>query len=193
VLSAADTPGGRLSMCVIVWRHLVVVEEELYMSSLEDAHHIRGGYLMSLSASSWSLDTTRYNYSLPAVAYPAARVKLLRHRWGPLNLKLGYMFVTVRLSKTFAQHKHKLEGAQRVHISTKLHCLYVQTETLNFTFAWLLSLWQHNVITSPRVTACYCDEAKTSETVLHFCTFLLNPHFDLEPGYIIRKPMKHRF
>jgi len=25
------------------------------------------------------------------------------------------------------------------------------------------------------------------------CTFLLNPHFDLEPGYIIIKPMKHRF
>jgi len=80
--------------------------------------------------------------------------------------------------------------------------VYIQTETLNFTFArkavlhiyifaWLLLLWQHNVITSPRVTACFCDEANTSETVLHFCTFLINPHFDLEPDYIIRKPMKH--
>jgi len=29
--------------------------------------------------------------------------------------------------------------------------------------------------------------------VLHFCTFLLNPHFDLEPDYIIRKPIKRRF
>ena len=26
-----------------------------------------------------------------------------------------------------------------------------------------------------------------------FCTFLLNPHFDLEPDYINRKPIKHRF
>ena len=29
--------------------------------------------------------------------------------------------------------------------------------------------------------------------MLHFCTFLLNPHFDLEPDYITRKPLKHRF
>jgi len=57
-------------------------------------------------------------------------------------------------------------------------CIFVPT-------AWLLSLWQHNVITSLHVTAL--------ETVLHFCTFLLNLHFDLEPDYIIRKPMKHRF
>ena len=28
--------------------------------------------------------------------------------------------------------------------------------------------------------------------VLHFCTFLLNPHFDLEPDYIVRKPIKRR-
>jgi len=32
-----------------------------------------------------------------------------------------------------------------------------------------------------------------SETVLHFCTFLLNPHFDLETDYIFRKPIKRRF
>jgi len=30
-------------------------------------------------------------------------------------------------------------------------------------------------------------------SVKHLCTFLLNPHFDLEPDYIIRKPMQHRF
>jgi len=29
--------------------------------------------------------------------------------------------------------------------------------------------------------------------VLHFCTFLLNPHFDLEPDHIVRKPIKRRF
>jgi len=44
---------------------------------------------------------------------------------------------------------------------------------LAYPVAWLL--WQHKVITSPRVTACYCDEAKTSETVLHFCILLVNP------------------
>jgi len=87
-----------------------------------------------------------------------------------------------------------LEGAQRVHISAKLRCLCLRPDR-NFKFhlcpesriAWLLSLWQHDVITSPRITACCCDEAKTLETVLHFCTFLLSPHFDLEPHYIVRK------
>jgi len=29
--------------------------------------------------------------------------------------------------------------------------------------------------------------------VLHFCTFLLNPHFYLESDYIIRKPIKRHF
>jgi len=37
------------------------------------------------------------------------------------------------------------------------------------------------------------DEAKTSEWLLHFCTFLINPHFELEADYIIRKPMKRCF
>jgi len=30
-------------------------------------------------------------------------------------------------------------------------------------------------------------------SVTFFCTFLLNPHCDLEPDFIIRKQMKHRF
>jgi len=29
--------------------------------------------------------------------------------------------------------------------------------------------------------------------LLHFCTLLINLHFDLEPDYIIRKPIKRRF
>jgi len=49
------------------------------------------------------------------------------------------------------------------------------------------------VITSSRVTACCCDDAKTLDMVLHFCTFLLNPHFNLEPDYIVKKPIKWRF
>jgi len=32
-----------------------------------------------------------------------------------------------------------------------------------------------------------------TDTVLHFCTFLLNPHFDFEPDYIVRKPRQRRF
>jgi len=31
------------------------------------------------------------------------------------------------------------------------------------------------------ITARCCDKAKTSKTVLHFCIFFTNPHFDLEP------------
>ena len=31
------------------------------------------------------------------------------------------------------------------------------------------------------------------ETVLHFCTFLIKCHSNLEPDDIVRKPMKHRF
>jgi len=41
-----------------------------------------------------------------------------------------------------------------------------------------------------RAVAC---EENPSEMVLHFCTFLLNPHFDLEPDYIFRKPIKQHF
>jgi len=68
----------------------------------------------------------------------------------------------------------------------------VQTETLNFTFAQQVIIvychicFKHrcgycrNVITSVQVTATICsDEAKTSEMVLHFCKFLVNPHFIL--------------
>ena len=33
-------------------------------------------------------------------------VKLLSHWWGSLNLKLSYMFVIVRLPKSFVQQKH---------------------------------------------------------------------------------------
>jgi len=29
--------------------------------------------------------------------------------------------------------------------------------------------------------------------ILHFCAFLINPHFNLEPDYIVRKPIKRGF
>jgi len=60
------------------------------------------------------------------------------------------------------------------------HIVYVQTETLNFTFiqkavfhiyifVWLLSLWQHNVITSP-VASCNSlpKHRKRSYIFVHF-------------------------
>jgi len=37
-----------------------------------------------------------------------------------------------------------------------------------------------------------CDDAKTSESVLHFCKFLANPNIDLELDCIFGKPMKRR-
>jgi len=52
---------------------------------------------------------------------------------------------------------------------------------------------RYNLASRRGLTACCCDEAKRSETVLHFCTFLLNPHFNLEPDYVIRKPIKRSF
>jgi len=75
---------------------------------------------------------------------------------------------------------------------------YIQTETLNFTFAWQAVIvycyicfnhrrgYCHNVTTLVCVTATICGyEATMSEMVLHFCKFLINPHFDLEPHYIV--------
>jgi len=79
---------------------------------------------------------------------------------------------------------------------------YIQTN-FNFSFAQKPAIvycyirlanrhgYCRSVITSPRVTATTCgDEAKTSEWLLRFCKFLVNPHFDLEPEYIVRKPIK---
>ena len=88
-----------------------------------------------------------------------------------------------------------------------IECIYppsyiVYFQTLNFTFAWkailriyifawLLLLWQHKVITLPRVTGCCCDEAETSEVT--FLYISPQPPLHLEPDYIVRKPMKHWF
>jgi len=118
---------------------------------------------------------------------------------GPTTCDLKTTFCTV----VHWVLKMKLEGAQRVHISAKLHCLrpdrnfkfHLCPETriaYLYIFVVIVAMTTQ-VITSPHVTACCCDEAKTLEMVLHFCTFLLNPHFDLEPHYIVRKPIKRRF
>jgi len=66
-----------------------------------------------------------------------------------------------------------------VHISAKLHCLGLHPDR-NFKFHLARKAILRIYIFVPTA-------------VLHFSTFLLNPHFDLEPDYIARKPMKHRF
>ena len=53
---------------------------------------------------------------------------------------------------------------------------------------------QQTIMTSLLHARCAVACAENpSEMVLHFCKFLLNPHFYLEPDYIFRKPIKRRF
>jgi len=67
------------------------------------------------------------------------------------------------------------EGAHRVHIYAKLHRLRPDR---NFKF---------HLCPESHIAYLYIC------VVLHFCTLLLNSHFDLEPDYIIRMPIKRRF
>jgi len=40
---------------------------------------------------------------------------------------------------------------------------------------------------------CYCCSRHVAFVLIHFCTWIsLQPHFDLEPDYIIRKGIRHR-
>jgi len=98
---------------------------------------------------------------------------------------------------------HKLEGAQRVHISakytiicymlscTRLH-VYIRASLVMFVRSRRLPtiMTSSTFVAVRRAVAC---AENPLEMALHFCTFLLNPHFDLEPDYIVRKPMNHRF
>jgi len=100
----------------------------------------------------------------------------------------------------------KLEGVQRVHISTKWilrpdwnfkfhlclasrHCVF-WCRKLSINVGPLANGRRRRDVTATRRAAvspvCVLQ-------VLHFCTFLLNLHFDLEADYIIRKPTKRRF
>ena len=55
----------------------------------------------------------------------------------------------------------------------------------NFSFSIVLV-----IVTKISLVAC---EENPSETVLSFLYIYTQPHFDIEPDYIIKKPMKRRF
>jgi len=87
-----------------------------------------------------------------------------------------------------------------VHISTKYTIMLSFTRLHVYIHASLV-LYMHSrrlptimtssaLITVRRAVACAKNPL---ETVLHFCKFLLNHNFDLEPDYIFRKPIKRRF
>jgi len=65
-------------------------------------------------------------------------------------------------------------------------CVSVYTQSINRLSTGQWSLWRH------RCTACCCKSILRDITYI-FCTFLLKPHFDLEPDCIIRKPIKRCF
>ena len=80
---------------------------------------------------------------------------------------------------------------------------YIQTETLNLTFARQAATvycyirsnhrcgYCRNVIISPHVKLqCAATKPRHRNDYYIFCKFLINPHFDLEPNCIARKPMK---
>ena len=96
----------------------------------------------------------------------------------------------------------KLEGAQRVHISTKytimLWCtrLHVYISTTQCTCAVDASPANDNDVINNDgcgVTGVFLCGKIHLKRCWHFCTFLHNPHFDFEPDYVIRKPRKRRF
>jgi len=85
-----------------------------------------------------------------------------------------------------------------VHISAKyttmLSCTRLHVYIRASIVMYVRSRRLPTIITSSFRARCVVACAENpSETVLHFCTFLLNPQFDLEPDYIVRKPIKRRF
>jgi len=72
-----------------------------------------------------------------------------------------------------------------MYTSTRLHTrlvMYVRSKRLPTIMT-----------SSPHARRAVACAENPSEMVLHFCTFLLNTHFDIEPDYIFRKPIKRRF
>ena len=70
----------------------------------------------------------------------------------------------------------------------------VHDNVIMYTSTRLHTRLSSNVMTSSLQARCAVPVRKIHrKRCWHFCTFLLNPHFDLEPDYIIRKPIKRRF
>jgi len=61
------------------------------------------------------------------------------------------------------------------NVTIAYNSAYDQTETLNFTFTWqtTMTLPLHGMLQTSILLYYNC--------LLHFCIFLLNPNFDLEP------------
>ena len=86
----------------------------------------------------------------------------------------------------------------RVHISTKytiiLSCTRLHVYIRASLVMYMHSRCQLMIMTSSlharHVVVC---AENPSEMVLHFCTFLLNPQFNLEPDCISTKSIKRRF
>jgi len=72
---------------------------------------------------------------------------------------------------------------------THLH-VYIRTSLVMYMHSRRMPTIMTSSLHARRAVACV---ENPSETVLHFCSFLLNPYFDLEPDYIIRKPIKRTF
>jgi len=87
---------------------------------------------------------------------------------------------------------------------------YIQTETLNFIFAWQTLIvyfyicsnhrrgYCHNVISLPRVTASLLQQSAATKPrhqqhCYIFAYFSYNPYISLELDCVFRKPMNHRF
>jgi len=85
-----------------------------------------------------------------------------------------------------------------VHISTKYTIMLSRTRLHVYICASLVMSVRSRCLPTIMTSSLHARHdvacAKNpSETVLHFCTFLLNPHFHLEPDYIASKPIKRHF
>jgi len=91
----------------------------------------------------------------------------------------------------------QLEGAQRVYISAKytimLWCTRLHVYICASLVMYVRSRRLPTIMTSSIMTACSGVCGKSIGNGVNFCTFLLNPHFDFEPDYVVRKPRKRRF
>jgi len=72
---------------------------------------------------------------------------------------------------------------------TRLH-VYIRASLVMYMCSRCLPMIMTSSLHAWCLVAC---AENPSETVLHFCPFLLNPHFNLEPDYMLRKPTKWHF
>jgi len=102
-----------------------------------------------------------------------------------ISSALTWKHVKVKLEGTHSESAY-IRQVNLQHNNDKWMIPLLRTVlTLVLTNEWSLCWpmpWCHHC------TVCCCKSILRD--VLHFCTFLQNPHFDLEPDYIIRKPIE---